>query len=105
MKDRNLYPADRYVNAVVNYAVRAERRRKRALDKASARRRARPLQGVQRPLFERFPKLAYRVTTNNGSAVLCDKHLDLLRATEPAALTGETFAAGLCDHCAKEEEL
>jgi hypothetical protein len=63
------------------------------------------LKGVQRPLFERFPKLAYRVTTNNGSLVLCDAHLDQLRATEPAALTGETFTARLCDHCVPEEAL
>lgn len=105
MKLKNLYPADRYMNEAVNYAVRAAKRRKRELDKASARRREKPLQGVQRPLFERFPALAYRVVTANGSAVLCDRHLEELRAREAAALTGETFPAAACDECSPEEEV
>jgi hypothetical protein len=73
------------------------------LRRASQRRNR--LQGVQRPLFERFPRLAYRVTTVNGSLVLCDDCLDRLRAAgiSKAALTGETFAAELCDHCGKEQ--
>ena len=47
---------------------------------------------------------AYRVRTANGSLVLCDRHVDLLRAREPAALTGETLDVGLCDHCGDEAE-
>lgn len=79
--------------------------RKAALDRASARRREPKLRGVQRPLFERFPALAYRAVTANGSAVLCDRHLEELRAREAAALTGETFPARLCDHCINKEAL
>lgn len=60
------------------------------------------LKGVQRPLLEPDTPRAYRVTTANGSLVLCDRHLDLLRARESAALTGEHFSTELCDHCNKE---
>jgi hypothetical protein len=63
------------------------------------------LQGVQLPLLERFPKLAYRVRTKNGTLVLCDEHLENLRRHEAAPLTGETFAAELCDVCLPEEKL
>lgn len=61
------------------------------------------LKGVQLPLNGSAPR-AYRAVTNNGSLVLCDRHLDLLRQHESARLTGESFAVTLCDHCLKGEE-
>jgi hypothetical protein len=63
---------------------------------------ANKLQGVQHKLAARFPKLAYRVRLGKGTLVLCDVHLDALRKTQRAPLTGETFEAKLCDHCHPE---
>ena len=63
------------------------------------------LKGVQLPLLQRFPPLAYRVRTRNGSLVLCDRHLDLLRETETATLTGEHFPAKRCDQCVEAHKL
>jgi hypothetical protein len=48
---------------------------------------------------------AYRVKTANGTLVLCDRHLDFLRARETAALTGESFPVELCDHCQEDEDV
>jgi hypothetical protein len=57
------------------------------------------LKGVQLPLL-RPETRAYRVLSDNGSLVLCDRHLDLRRAAGEAwRLTGEAFAAELCDDC------
>lgn len=45
-------------------------------------------------------RVAYRVRTKNGTLVLCEKHLDQLRAHEGGVrYTGDTFAVSLCDHC------
>lgn len=60
------------------------------------------LKGFQLPLLTPEPPSAYRVKTTNGTLVLCPRHLDLLRAGEQAAFTGEQFAPELCDHCNKE---
>ena len=47
--------------------------------------------------------LAYRCSTDNGSLVLCDRHLDLRRGRgETLKLTGETFEVKLCDDCGEE---
>lgn len=57
------------------------------------------------PRCTRRTPVAYRVTLGNGSLVLCDQHLELLRITRPqeyVRLTGETFAVKLCDHCHPE---
>lgn len=62
------------------------------------------LKGVQL-ILDSGTRFAYRARTANGSLVLCDRHLDLLRAEEPATLTGEAFPAGLCDRCIEEEKL
>jgi hypothetical protein len=63
------------------------------------------LRGAQLPLLADRPPTAYRAATANGSLVVCDKHLDLLRATETAVLTGEQFPADLCDMCLEGHEL
>jgi len=60
------------------------------------------LKGAQRGLFA---PLAYRVRlSNGGTLVLCDRHLDALRArvTTPVRYTGQTFSIELCDHCKPE---
>lgn len=63
----------------------------------------RKLKGVQLPLFGKV-ELAYRVYGANGSRVLCEKHLTEARASGEAwKLTGESFAARLCDECYPEE--
>ena len=47
--------------------------------------------------------VAYRVQTKNGTLVLCEPHLDKLRAREAKVkYTGDTFAANLCDQCHPE---
>ncbi len=58
------------------------------------------LKGGQRNLFV---PLAYRVTTANGNSVLCDIHVEELKAElSNVKYTGETFAAELCDRCNPE---
>jgi hypothetical protein len=43
---------------------------------------------------------AYRVLMANGTAVLCDGHLDAARAAGTlVAVTGETFSVNMCDAC------
>jgi hypothetical protein len=57
------------------------------------------LKGVQLPLQGRKPG-AYRAVSDNGSLVLCDRHLDMRRGRgENWALTGEGFKVELCDDC------
>ena len=65
--------------------------------------RSEKLKGAQLPLFGKAA-LAYRVYGNNGSRVLCERHLTEVRAKgEVWKLTGESFAAQLCDDCYPEE--
>jgi hypothetical protein len=48
--------------------------------------------------------VAYRVRTKNGTLVLCEPHLDKLRAREAKVkYTGDTFAVNLCDQCHPEQ--
>jgi hypothetical protein len=64
------------------------------------------LRGVQLPLLGPRPKHSYRVGTGYGcTQVLCNRHLDAYRAThgrDSAIMTGEFFAAELCDRCIEE---
>lgn len=57
------------------------------------------LKGVQLPLLDRFPHLAYE--TKDGCK-LCDRHLDLARVTEPVTLTGRSFPVEQCSVCQEE---
>lgn len=51
-------------------------------------------------------RVAYRVQVpgkRGGTLVLCEKHLDKLRAkTAGVKYTGDTFSVKLCDHCHPE---
>ena len=77
---------------------------KQLVEAAEHRARRSRLKGVQLSFGEHTP-VAYRVKTHNGTAVLCDGHLDLLRERESATLTGETFDIRLCDECLSKEEV
>lgn len=57
------------------------------------------LRGVQLALGPHPPRLSYRALTANGSVVACSPHLEELRKTETAKLTGESFPLECCDYC------
>ena len=83
------------MHRAINYQVQASAADAQVFDRCVAR------HIEPRPNLK--TRVAYRVRAENGTLVLCEPHLDKLRAREAKVkYTGDTFAANLCDQCHPE---